>query len=167
MQNNNKKRFNFWPYGITISIVAVAVLCIDMIMISLKNPVYMDDFYLEKYQDVDENINKIIISQKKFDKKYTIQIDMKKKFIKKNNNIKIKIADKVTTKDVKNAKLELLVTRPDSSKFDKKLSVLEIKDGYYIFEPFDIEKKGRWQIMLKVSIGKLVSFTRVETYATL
>ena len=167
MQNNNKKRFNFWPYGITISIVAVAVLCIDMIMISLKNPVYMDDFYLEKYQDVDENINKIIISQKKFDKKYTIQIDMKKKFIKKNNNIKIKIVDKVTTKDVKNAKLELLVTRPDSSKFDKKLSVLEIKDGYYIFEPFDIEKKGRWQIMLKVSIGKLVSFTRVETYATL
>ncbi len=167
MQNNNKKRFNFWPYGITISIVAVAVLCIDMIMISLKNPVYMDDFYLEKYQDVDENINKIIISQKKFDKKYTIQIDMKKKFIKKNNNIKIKIVDKITTINAKNAKIELLITRPDSSKFDKKLSVLEIKDGYYIFEPFDIEKKGRWQIMLKVSIGKLVSFTRVETYATL
>lgn len=167
MQNNNKKRFNFWPYGITISIVAVVILCIDMIVISLKNPVYMDDFYLEKYQDVDENINKIITSQKKFDKKYTIQIDMKKKFIKKNNNIKIKIVDKITTINAKNAKIELLITRPDSSKFDKKLSVIEIKDGYYIFQPFDIEKKGRWQIMLKVSIGKLVSFTRVETYATL
>ncbi len=167
MQNNNKKRFNFWPYGITISIVAVVILCIDMIVISLKNPVYMDDFYLEKYQNVDENINKIITSQKKFDKKYTIEVDMAEKFSAKNNSIKIKIVDKITAKNAKNAKIELLITRPDSSKFDKKLSVIEIKDGYYIFQPFDIEKKGRWQIMLKVSIGKLVSFTRVETYATL
>ncbi len=166
MQSSDTKKRNFWPYGIVISIIFVAIMCADMVRIALANPVQMDDYYLSDYHDVDENINKIIELKSKFDKKYSIDVNFKK-FTSKNNEIRIKITDKINKSDIKNAKIQLLVTRPDVSTFDKKPKFKGIEDGYYVFEPFDVQKKGRWQIMVKIDVDKLASFTKLETYAVI
>ena len=166
MQSNNIKKRNFWPYGIAISIILVAIMCADMVRIALANPVHMDNYYFTDYRNVDENINKIIESKKIFDDKYLLDINFKE-FTSKNNKIKIKLTDKNTSRNIETAKIQLLITRPDVSTFDKKPKFKGIEDGYYVFEPFDIQKKGRWQIMVKVDVDKLASFTKLETYAVI
>lgn len=164
MQSN--KKINLWPYAIVASIAFVALMCADVVRIALTNPVEMDTYYLADYQEVDENINEILKSKAKFDKKYNLDVDFTK-FNAKNNEVKIKITDKQNLKNVENANIELLITRPDVSTFDKKPEFLGIEDGYYKFRPFDVEKKGRWQILVKVSLDNLASFTKLETYAVI
>lgn len=164
MQSN--KKINLWPYAIVASIAFVALMCADVVRIALTNPVEMDTYYLADYQEVDENINEILKSKAKFDKKYNLDVDFTK-FNAKNNEVKIKITDKQNLKNVENANIELLITRPDVSTFDKKPELIGIEDGYYKFRPFDVEKKGRWQILVKVSLDNLASFTKLETYAVI
>lgn len=69
MRNNSK---TFWPYGIALSIVAIVIACIVTIVIALKNPVQMDNFYMDRYQNVDENISEIHDSQRRFDSKFDV-----------------------------------------------------------------------------------------------
>lgn len=163
---SNKKNINLWPYAIVLSIVFVAIMCADVVRIALSNPVEMDSYYLSDYHDVDENINEILKSKKEFDKKYKVEVEFKK-FVAKDNKIKIKITDKKDLKNIEDAKIELLITRPDVSTFDKKPKFIGVEDGYYIYKAFDVEKKGRWQILVKVNLDNLVSFTKLETYAVI
>jgi len=163
-EKNNKK--SFWPYGITISILLIAAACVYNVKLALEHPVEYDTYFLTKKQDLDDNINALLASQEQFNKRYQVEIDYDK-FKSKNNEIKIKITDKNTKKAVMNANFELLITRPDVSTFDVKPKLIEIKDEYYIFESFDVDKKGRWQILFKTTVGQLSSFVKLETYAVI
>ncbi len=160
----NKNKALHWPIGITLSIIAIAGLCIWTIIVSLDFPVEEDSSYFASYVDVDTNINKIIMVQKEFDSKYNLQIE-KNNFKIGENSIKIKITDKETN-TVDNANIEVVITRPHTSKYDKKLSMISQTDGIYQFEPFEIQKVGRWQIQSKTTINDLVSYDKIEVNAT-
>jgi len=163
-EKNNKK--SFWPYGIIISIILVAIACIVNVKIALDHPVEYDTYFLSNKQVLDEDINDLLASQDKFNTKYRVDVTYKK-FEEKNNEIKIKITNKLTQEIIKNANFELMITRPDTSDFDIKPKFTGIANNEYTFEPFNINKKGRWQILFKTSIGELSSFVKLETYAVI
>ncbi|NQY95199.1 MAG: FixH family protein [Campylobacteraceae bacterium] len=163
-EKNNKK--SFWPYGIIISIALVAIACIINVKIALDNPVEYDTYFLSNKQVLDEDINDLLASQLMFNEKYTVEV-IYDKFKEKNNEVKIKIINKKTQEVIENANLELLITRPDVSTFDIRPKFIGLIDQEYVFEPFNVNKKGRWQILFTASIGKLSSFIKLETYAVI
>ncbi len=160
----DKKKLNLWPYAIVASILFIVFACAMTIKIALDNPVQMDSSFLNTYREVDENINNILEKQKKFNALYHVEV-LKNSISKGENSIKVKVVDKQNN-PIDNAKIEVLITRPDSVKFDIKLTPISNSNGIYNFESFQIEKLGRWQILSKVSIGDLTTFTKQEVYAT-
>lgn len=163
MQEKNHKK-SFWPYGIIISTIMIVILCGYTIKVGLNNPVEYDTYFLSNKQTLDDNINSYLKSKEEFNKKFTTHVDYDK-FKSTNNKIKIKITDKQTNEAIENAKFELLITRPDVSAFDIKPKFIGFKDGYYTFESFDIDKKGRWQILFTTKVDQYASFEKLETYA--
>jgi nitrogen fixation protein FixH len=55
---------------------------------------------------------------------------------------------------VDNAKIEVLMTRPDTVKLDLNLSNPTIIEGKYTFNAIDLPKPGRWDIMAKITVGE-------------
>lgn len=135
-------------------------------MIALEHPVEYDTYFLTKKQDLDDNINDLLASQDKFNAKYKVDVNYDK-FKAKNNSVKIKVIDRKTKKTVDNAEFELLITRPDVSTFDIKPKFTGMKNDYYTFESFNVNKIGRWQILFTTTIGQLSSFVKLETYAVI
>ena len=66
---------NYWPHAIVGSLILIVASCIATIILAVKNPVEMDGFYFERYQNVDENINEIEASQRRFDAKYALKFE--------------------------------------------------------------------------------------------
>ena len=66
---------NYWPHAIVISLILIVASCVATIILAVKNPVEMDEFYFERYQNVDENINEIEASQRRFDDKYALKFE--------------------------------------------------------------------------------------------
>jgi len=162
-EKNNKK--SFWPYGIIISILLVAIACIINVKIALEHPVEYDTYFLSNKQELDSDINDLLASQEMFNAKYTVDVSYEK-FEKMNNEIKVSIINKHTKKPIENVNFELLITRPDTSAFDIKPKFVKFINNEYTFETFNINKKGRWQILFKASIGELSSFIKLETYSS-
>lgn len=140
-----------WPYAIGLSIVAVFFLGIWTIVIAAKLPVQESDIYMDNYQSVDANMNDIIKARIKFDKKYNI------KYI--SNMLKTdgavvsySLSDKNSNK-INNAKIDLIITRPNTHDNDMKLENPSVKDGIYTFKSTKLPKIGRWNLMAKVVIG--------------
>jgi len=154
-----------WPIGIILAILGVIVLGIWTIDQASHNPVVVDDYYFDSYQNVERNINDIIKKQQAFDKKYNVNIGTKA-FQIGPNGLAVTIMTKAN-QPVNDANITVKITRPDTDEFDKKPKLKSQKNGIYTFETFDIEKIGRWQIMTKIATpDQLVSFTKTEVNAT-
>jgi len=162
--SEKKNKALHWPIGIFLAIMAVVGLGIWTIGVANSNPVVMDEFYFDKYQDVDHNYNKIKISQMNFDKKYDIKYDIDSLKLGENS-----LVVTVLTKDSKpvdNADIKVKITRPFTNKQDMDLKVVSSENGKYKLSPFKIDTIGRWQILSKVQVGELVSFTKTDINAT-
>ncbi len=157
MKNQNK---SFWPYGITIAILAVVVMGAGTIMIALKHPVQMDEAYMKKYQKVDSHINEIKKSEELFKKQYYVEISNKHFTIGKNRLI-INVKDKYTNRHADNLLIKVKITRPDDDTHDIKLSSKE-KGDKYIFPDFYIKKPGRWIVLVDISNGKVSAYYQKE-----
>jgi hypothetical protein len=161
----DKKKINYWPYAIVASIFLMIVAITYTVKVAFDNPVQMDDFYFSEYHNVDDKINDILALQKKFDAKYSVVLDGKD-FVQGTNAIRLQILDKKSQTPIKDAKIQLKITRPNTLKYDLELKPLSLKDGYYIFKPFQLKKPGRWQVLTKVKVGDLVGFQKIEVNAT-
>ncbi len=160
MKKDNSK--SFWPYGITLAILAVVIMGAGTIMIALKHPVQMDEAYLDKhYQEVDGHINEILESERLFSKQYKIILSNTKFKIGK-NSLKVDIIDKYSHRHVDNMKVSVKITRPDSDEFDIKLKSKDGEDKGYLFPAFDINKHGRWIVLIKASNNKVEGFLKRE-----
>ncbi len=157
MKKNNK---TFWPYGITIAILAVVVMGAGTIMIALKHPVQMDEAYMQKYQNVDNHINEIQKSQELFNKQYSVKIN-NNQFILGKNRLSITVTDRYTNKTADNLSINVKITRPDDDRYDIKLISKEVADGY-TFPAFDIKKPGRWLILVDINNGKVGGYFKKE-----
>ena len=161
----SNKKSNYWPHSIVLSIFAVIGMCAWTIKIAVENPVEEDYSYFSKYQTVDADINKIILKEQAFNEKYSVNV-ANDNFIIGENSIQLKVSKKEDNSSIEGAKVKLVVTRPHTSKSDQDLKLLSDNDGIYKFEPFEIKKLGRWQIVSRVTIGELEAFQKLEVNAT-
>ena len=162
MESPEKKEINYWPYAIVGMILTVVMLSAWTIKVALKNPVQLENSYMMKYQDVDENINEILLKQREFDSKYTIGLE--------SNRLKIgpnRIYVKVSSREgepAESAAVRVLVTRPDSTQHDIELERFTYKDGVYSSEEFNLTRSGRWNIVTRVEIDGDVGYKKYKTF---
>ncbi len=153
-----------WPIGITLSILAVAGMCVWTVKVAQSAPVEYDNSFFDTYQNVDYNMNKMLTLQNEFNKKYSVNIE-RKDFIIGQNSVELKVTDKEEN-PINNAKIDVVITRPFTTRSDKKLKVISSKNGLYKFEPFEIKDLGRWQIQSKTTIDNLIAYNKLEVNAT-
>ncbi len=147
----NKNSGNKWPWIIGISIVAVIGFSIATIKVALKNPVEMSEYGMQSYHTYDDNANEIINAKIAFDQNYTIAF-LTPQLLEKKSVLVYQVRDK-SGNAINDAKVEVVLTRPDSTHFDVNLSNPNVSAGTYTFNAVDLPKVGRWDIMAKVSVG--------------
>jgi len=156
MQHNNKKDINYWPYAIVGMILTVVILGIWTIKVAVNNPVQLDNSYMMKYQDVDENINEILAKQKQFNSKYEINLNNNKLEIGKN-----RVIIELTSKDgidINEPEIVAIVTRPTTAQYDINLNKFKLDGKNYISEDFELKNGGRWNIEVRVKIGEDIGY---------
>jgi len=161
-QNNDKQEINYWPYTIVGMILTVVVLSAWTIKVALNNPVQLDNSYMMKYQEVDENINEIIAKQKLFNSKYQIDLNNNKLKIGKN-----RVVIDLTSKDgkvVKHPEIVAVVTRPTTAQYDINLNKFQFNNKSYVSEEFELKNSGRWSIEVKVKIGEDIGYKTYELF---
>ncbi|MDR2342605.1 MAG: FixH family protein [Campylobacteraceae bacterium] len=174
-----RKNKNYWPHAILISLGLIVLACVYTIIEALKYPVEMDTFYLQDYQEVDKNYDKIKASQENFEKKYTAVFEVNGiqdsgLNVGDNNSIKIAVNNKNENECTFDASVELLLTRPETNQYNQNLTILnaenckcfDSKECGWFFTPIAIEKIGRWQFQAKITIGEDVGFFTYEINAT-
>ncbi len=166
MNNVIKKERNYWPHAIIIVILLMIGACALVVKIAMDNPVQMDSFYFEKYQQVDENINEIRENQKIFEKNFSIEYETKKFIMNKNSSFKMSIKNLKEQNLVKDAEIKLVISRPETNEYNQEFNLKSSKDGIYQFNGIKVELPGRWQILTKIKIGDKSSFNNHEVYAT-
>jgi hypothetical protein len=152
----SKKESNYWPHFIIALVLFAIALGIWTIKVAVDNPVELDNSYMMKYQDVDRNFYKIEQEKKEFDKRYSIYLKNRKLNVGK-NRVVLFVKSKDDEKNIKNAKVEILLTRPETTKYDKKY-VAKFDNGAYVAD-IEIPKEGRWNLIVKVTVGSISRFT--------
>lgn len=152
MQKQKEK--NYWPHFVGGLILFGIGLGVWTIVMTIDNPVEMDNSYMMNYHQLDRDINKIIESGKKFDKKYDFAL-LTKDLKTGENTLLLEVKDKEGN-IVKDAKVDILVTRPETTKFDKKIKAI-FENGKYIAK-VKLNKEGRWNLIIRVTIDGLEKF---------
>ena len=156
----SKSNGRIWPYAIGTSIVLVFGACVATIVVATTLPVEKSDTYMMGYQQADASANELIQARIAFDKKYKIEY-ITDKFSKESSVIKYKVTD-INSNIVNNAKLVVVITRPNSRKFDIEMKNPAVKDGIYTFSTTALPKEGRWDIMAKANIDDVQRFYNVK-----
>lgn len=159
------KEKNYWPHTIVGMISAVVVLCAWTISVALENPVQMSTKFMDKYQNVDNNINDILISNYNFQKLYRVEID-DSNFKVGDSKISLKVFKRDNNQIVDSAKVDILVTRAETVEFDKSFKEITYQDGTYSSDKFKLEKAGRWRVIYRVDIGEYSGFNELDYNGT-
>jgi len=148
-----------WPYAIGGSIVMVFGFCVATVMVTTSANIQESNEYMTNYQSAEINANDYINNKIAFDKKYKIKYVASK--LHDNSTITFKVTD-LNNNSLKNAKLTILVSRPETHEFDQKLVDAQFIDGIYAFKNVKLPKKGLWDIITKVEVGKYSRFYNVK-----
>lgn len=151
MSSINKNAGKKWPWIISLSTLVVIGFGAKTISIAIKNPVEMSEYGMQSYHTYDDNVNDIINAKIAFDKNYTIAF-LTPQIIQKGVVVIYKITDKSNIA-INDAKVEVVLTRPDTTKLDLNLTAPTISNGVYTFNSINLPKEGRWDIMAKITIG--------------
>lgn len=131
----NKK--TFWPYGILLSLFAIVGACVATIIYASNYPVYEDDSFLSKYQEVDYNFNEIKLKDENFKNSYQVSLNLKPQIDKKKREffevkpaqvLVFRVAERNDlSKNASDINATLLLTRPHTNKQDEWLQTSEFK----------------------------------------
>lgn len=157
---------NYWPHSIVLVLIFMVCACVAVVVIAMKNPVEMDNFYMEKYQQVDENINEILAKQKIFEDTFEMQYKTKKFIIGQSNTFEMSIKNKIDGQIVEHANIKLMVTRPETNKDNQEILAKDAKNGVFVFEGIMADKPGRWQVLTMIVIDGKKGFNKYEVYAS-
>ena len=149
-----------WPIFIAVAIFGVVMLGYWTIKETFKADLTESNLYMSYYQNVDENINDILEANIAFDKKYTLKI-VDHELIPENTKIVYALTDK-SGKPINDAKMELIISRPVNDAKDMKFTPTKVENGHYIFENIHLPKEGRWDLLLKVQIGKNTRYLNLK-----
>ena len=137
-----------WPYAIVISILLIVVASGATIYVALQHPVEMSDSNMQEYHHYDKNANEFLAAKIAFNRNYTITY-VSEKFDVDNAVIVYKITD-ASGSVVNNAKVDIVLTRPDNRNSDVVLDNPTVKNGIYTFSVGKLPLIGRWNIMAHV-----------------
>jgi len=151
----------FWPYIIGGSIVAVFGACVATVMVASTLPVEKSDTYMMDYHQADAKANDLIEAQIAFDKKYSIKL-LNEGLSMQDTSIVYEIED-LEGNAVNNATLSIVVTRPNSHKYDMELNTPTVENGIYTFSKITLPVEGRWDIMAKVQVENESRFYNIKT----
>lgn len=140
-----------WPIIIAVSTVIVIGFGIATIKAAINNPVEMSDYGMQGYHTYDNDANDIINAKIAFDKKYSISLTTSQ-ILENNTTLVYQVSDKEGN-PVNGAKIEAVLTRPDTTKLDVNLSNPIVSNGQYTFQSVTLPKPGRWDILAKISVG--------------
>lgn len=160
------KELNYWPHAIVIIIILGIIAGSWTIKIALDNPVEMDNFYFQRYQDVKRDMNEIMEKQDEFDANFALSYGIESIKLNEEFFVPIKIKNKNNSSYVKKANIAFLLTRPDTNKLNIELRLNEAKDDIFAFGPLKVDKIGRWQILTKIEIDGKIGFFTKEVNAT-
>lgn len=141
-----------WPYAIGISIILIFGACVASVVVTSKLPVEDSDTYMMGYHEADASANEIIEARIAFDKEYNIEY-INEGLRLDNSILKYRVTDKHNT-PVNNAKVKIVITRPNNHKHDQTLEFTRVSDGIYSFEDIKLPIEGRWDIMAKINVGE-------------
>jgi hypothetical protein len=151
---------------------------------SVSAPVHESNNFMLKYQTADMTINEIVELQRAFDEKYTIQLKNvqevelpvkyqnvhAKRSLQKPiglNNGENSFSYEITTKDgviIQDAQVDFLLTRPHIRTDDTLENNVSFTNNLYTTKPLNIDKEGRYTLLLKVTIDKLVGHLETAAY---
>lgn len=136
-QNSPTNKKTFWPYGILLSLFAIVGACVATIIYASNYPVYEDDSFLSKYQEVDYNFNEIKLKDENFKNSYQVSLNLKPQIDKKKREFfEVKPAQMLVfrvaerndlSKKASDINATLLLTRPHTNKQDEWLQTSEFK----------------------------------------
>ena len=139
-----------WPIGIATAIVCIVGMGAWTIVETSKEGVQESDIYMTSYQDADTNANELINARIAFNKKYNIEY-----LGKQLNADNAQLIYKITTKDgksVNDAKVKVIITRPQTHNEDMTLNAPKIDNRTYSFET-KLPGIGRWDVMASLEVG--------------
>ncbi len=148
---SSKSTGKIWPYAIIISILLIVAASVMTVVVAMDHPVEMSDLHMQDYHHYDRNANAIIEAQIAFDRKYTIDY-VSEKLDRDNARVIYRITDKAGAA-VNDAKLNIVLTRPDNRDSDIVLDTPMVENGNYTFEAGTLPLVGRWDIMAHVVVG--------------
>jgi len=148
-----------WAYSVGFSIILVFGFCVATVMITSSANIQETNEYMTNYQSAEQNANDYINNKIAFDKKYKISYTSND--LTQSADVLFKVTT-ITGTVVENAKLTILVSRPETHIYDQKLESTILKNGNYIFENVKFEKVGVWDIITKVEIGEYSRFYNVK-----
>jgi nitrogen fixation protein FixH len=148
----NLSNGKIWPYAIGISIVLIFGACVATVIVASTLPVQKSDKFMMDYHDADANANEIIKAQIAFDQKYKIEY-LTQGLSTKSTSIRYKISD-ADAKAINDAKIKVVLTRPNQLQYDIALDNPTVSEGVYTFENVTLPLEGRWDVMAKIEIGQ-------------
>ena len=157
MKKNNGM---IWPYAIGTSILLIFGACVATVIVANTLPVEKSDTYMMDYHQADAKANELIKARIAFNKKYNIEY-LTNELDLENSVIKYRVLDK-DSNPVANAKIEVVITRPNNHKHDQTLVESTYENGEYIFPSVKLPVEGRWDIMARVSVGDLQRYYNVK-----
>ncbi len=181
---------NYWPLFFIGIFSFVFSMIIWTIMSATKAPVIEDKSFMKKYQDVDDNYNTMMDSNKLFLSKYDLELNLNGKtfplttedikysqrVIEKisqhkdilkvgQNDMKIIISDKIT-KDKKDASIELVITKVMSNDSDVVLKNENFQNSNGVnSSTFELKEANNWIITGSFTVDGIVGYIYIKTNA--
>lgn len=149
-----------WPYAIGASILFIFGACVATIIVTSKMPVEASDTYMMNYHQADASANDLIEAQIAFDNKYNIEY-INQGISSKATTLQYKLTD-MQGNPVENAKIKVVVTRPNNHKHDQEFTAPTAKNGIYTFSSITLPQEGRWDIMAKIDVDELSRFYNIK-----
>ena len=141
-----------WPYAIVISILMIVAASVTTVIVALDHPVEMSDSNMQDYHHYDKHANEFIAAEIAFNKNYNITY-VSETFDINSAVVVYKVTDS-SGAVVNNAKLDIVVTRPDNRNSDIVLNNPTVENGLYTFNAGKLPLIGRWNIMAHVVVGE-------------
>lgn len=166
----------FWPFGILLVIIFGVLLLVALVYISLIQPNVNDNAYMQKYRDVEKNIDTLLLDSKAFLENYDVYLSANEKFklqdklippylikakkIDKQNQeqdflstptrLFLSLVPKSKNQDIKILNYQVFATRYYDNDYKDRFDLLANKPHLQSFD-FAPQKQGRWKITLEIT----------------
>jgi nitrogen fixation protein FixH len=149
-----------WPYIIGIAITLVFGFCVATVVVTSKADIQESNAYMTNYQDADAKANDLIKARIGFDKKYRVNYTTES-IGGDAPIIKYAVTD-LKGSAVPNAEVTVLISRPETHKYDQKLQNAKFENGEYLLEGAKFPKVGVYNIIAKIKVGDDYRFYNIK-----